>query len=60
MSGHAGGDSVLIGDFLDYLQGQCPPSITTLEASMESHFMALAAEESRIHGGQVIELASFR
>ena len=33
MSGHAGGDSVLIGDFLDYLQGQCPPSITTLEAS---------------------------
>ena len=46
MSGHAGGDSVLIGDFLDYLQGQCPPSITTLEASMESHFMALAAEES--------------
>ena len=60
MSGHAGADRVLIGDFLDYLQGQCPPSITTLEASMESHFMALAAEESRIHQGQVMELASFR
>ena len=60
MSGHAGGDSVLIGDFLDYLQGQCPPSITTLEASMESHFMALAAEESRLNNGQVVELASFR
>ena len=39
MSGHAGGDSVLVGDFLDYLQGKTPPSITTLEASMESHFI---------------------
>lgn len=60
MSGHAGGDSVLIGDFLDYLQGKMPPSITTLEDSMESHFIALAAEASRIKGGDCIEMADFR
>lgn len=60
MSGHAGGDSVLVGDFLDYLEGKTPPSITTLEASMESHFIALAAEESRLQGGAVISLSDFR
>ena len=60
MSGHAGGDSVLVGDFLDYLQGKTPPSITTLEASMESHFIALAAEASRCRAGEVVEMAAFR
>ena len=33
---------------------------TTLEHSMESHFIALAAEESRLHGGQVVDLEEFR
>lgn len=60
MSGHAGGDNVLISDFLDYLEGKNPPSITTLEDSMESHFIALAAEESRVHNGQVVEMETFR
>lgn len=60
MSGHAGGDDVLIKEFLDCLQGQTPEGITTLSASLESHFIAMAAEESRIHGGQVVEMADFR
>ncbi len=33
---------------------------TTLENSLESHFMALAAEESRLHGGRVIDLEEFK
>ena len=60
MSGHAGGDDVLVSDFLDYLQGKASPSITTLEASMESHFIALAAEESRLRQGGVVTMDSFR
>lgn len=60
MLGHAGGDSVIISEFLDYMEGQRPASITTLDESMESHFIALAAEESRVHNGQVIEMDQFR
>lgn len=60
MVGHAGGDSVIISEFLDYLQGAHPASITTLEDSMESHFIAIAAEESRVHNGQVVEMEEFR
>ena len=33
---------------------------TTLENSRESHFIALAAEESRLHGGQVVDLEEFK
>lgn len=60
MSGHAGGDSVLLSEFLDYVQGAEAPGITSLEASMESHFIAMAAEESRIHRGRVVEMEDFR
>ncbi len=60
MTGHAGGDSVLIQEFLDYIQGAQPEGITSLEASMESHFIAMAAEESRIHGGRCISLTQYR
>ncbi len=33
---------------------------TTLESSMESHFMALAAEESRKQGGALVEMEAFK
>lgn len=56
MSGHGGGDAVLVKEFLDYIQGGRPEGITSLEASLESHFIAFAAEESRIHGGQCVEI----
>lgn len=60
MVGHAGGDSVLIDEFLDYLAGAHPDSITTLEDSMESHFIAMAAEESRVGCGAVVEMEGYR
>lgn len=62
VSGHGGGDSGIVSDFLDMLiDGKQPNErTTTLEHSMESHFLALAAEESRKHGGQVIEMQEFR
>jgi len=34
--------------------------LTSIEASVESHIMALAAEESRKNGGKPIELETLR
>lgn len=56
-SGHAGGDTRMLEQFADYiLEDKKSGSITELETSLESHLMALAAEESRKTGGQVVVL----
>ena len=47
--GHGGGDYMMVKDFYDALVGQSELG-TTLEASIESHLMALAAEKSRKDG----------
>lgn len=47
--GHGGGDLMLVRDFYDALQGTGELG-TTLERSIESHLMALAAEKSRKTG----------
>lgn len=62
LKGHGGGDSGIVADFLDMLinEKEATDRTTTLENSMESHFMALAAEESRTHGGKVIDMESFK
>ena len=62
LKGHGGGDSGIVQDFLEMLLTDAQPNerTTTLEHSMESHFIALAAEESRLHGGQVVDLESFK
>ena len=60
-SGHGGGDKQLISQFIDIVGGKEPDSrVTTLEASVESHLVALAAEESRKNSGKVIEIAPMR
>ena len=48
--GHGGGDELLIRDFYDALVNDGDAQ-TTLEKSIESHLMALAAEKSRKTGG---------
>jgi hypothetical protein len=52
----------MVEEFVDILLGnrEESPSITSLEKSVESHYCALAAEESRLHGGAVIELDDIR
>ena len=34
-------------------------SITYLENSVESHYMAFAAEKSRLEGGQLVDIQKF-
>ena len=62
LKGHGGGDSGIVEDFLNMLIEGAPPTerTTTLEHSMESHYIALAAEESRLAGGRLIDLEAFR
>lgn len=60
--GHGGGDKRMVEDFIDMLLLGNGPSghTTTVEQSVESHFCAFAAEESRLHNGSVVELDKFR
>ncbi len=62
LKGHGGGDSGIIADFLDMLLNNAPPTerTTTLVNSMESHYIALAAEESRKAGGKLMDMAEFK
>ena len=61
-SGHGGGDNRMVEEFLDMLINKTGPTkrTTSVEQSVESHYCALAAEESRINGGKVIFLDKYR
>ena len=61
-SGHAGGDKRLVEEFIDMIrEGREPDrTMTTLEQSLESHFVALASEQSRILGGKPVYLKDVR
>lgn len=61
-SGHGGGDNRMVEEFLDMLINGTGPTkrTTSVEQSVESHYCALAAEESRINGGKVISLDKYR
>ncbi len=57
-SGHGGGDARLVREFVDLVRGEIGVSgtLTSIDRSVESHLVALAAEESRLCHGKVIEL----
>lgn len=61
-SGHGGGDNRMVEEFLDMVINNTEPDnrTTSLEQSVESHYCALAAEESRLAGGAVVELDKYR
>ena len=54
LSGHGGGDLRLMRDFLVAVDTRDPSALTsTLEASIESHLIGFACEESRLTGRKV-------
>lgn len=58
--GHAGGDAPLVYSFLDMLaSGDGGKNLTSIDASVHSHVMAMAAEESRLAHGRRVEIAEF-
>ena len=58
-AGHGGGDAGLAEQFCDLIASGGGNALTSIDASVESHVMALAAEESRVRGGVMIDLAEF-
>lgn len=54
LSVHGGGDARLMDDLYELLSGGTPSSsLNTIEDSVESHLVAMRAEESRITGKQI-------
>ena len=58
-SGHGGGDFGLMASFCRLIARRGGAGLTGVDASVESHVMALAAEASRLDGGRTIALAGF-
>lgn len=60
-SGHGGGDEGLIYDMIRLYRGEefDTTSVTFLENSVESHYMAFAAEQSRLEQGKVVDMKEF-
>ena len=58
-SGHSGGDSGIVEDFLAMLEGKLSESATDIHESVESHMMACAAEEARLTG-TIVRIGEFR
>ncbi|MBQ2461546.1 MAG: gfo/Idh/MocA family oxidoreductase, partial [Clostridia bacterium] len=58
-SGHAGGDAVLVREFIDLVRGEIEmtPTLTAIDRSVESHLVALAAEESRLDHGRPVRIS---
>lgn len=55
--GHGGGDFRLVRDFLQAIYQEDDSLLTsTIEDSMESHYIGFKAEESRHKGGEVMHL----
>lgn len=59
-SGHGGGDNAIVRTFLREIQfGSNEHSVSSVSASVRSHLMAFAAEESRINQGQSINIDEY-
>ena len=58
--GHSGGDTRLIGDFVRLVRDGSSDGRTMIRNSFESHYMAFAAEQSRLEGARTIQLDAFR
>lgn len=57
--GHGGGDEGLMAAFIRTLHERHPEALTSARASLESHLMALAAEEARVEG-TVLDMDAYR
>lgn len=56
---HGGGDTGLMEQFLDMIEGRDTENLSAIEKSIESHVMAIAAEKSRVEH-RVVEMSELR
>ena len=58
--GHAGGDTRLVDNIIGILRnGDLEHNLTSIDASVHSHVMALAAEKSRFNQGKSVSIREF-
>ncbi len=57
--GHSGSDELFVADFIRQVRENDQVGRTSINASLQSHFMAFAAETSRLANGKKIDIASF-
>ena len=60
LEGHGGGDHRMIDSLYEVMTNSDAAVDTSIDKSIESHYMALAAEESRLNGGQLVLLEKYR
>ena len=60
LEGHGGGDHRMIDALYEVLTDSNTKVDTSIENSVESHYMALAAEASRMRGGELVALSEYR
>ena len=60
-TGHGGGDARLVYDVIRLYRGDDfdTSAITFLDRSAQSHYLAFAAEQSRLEGGKLIEMQEY-
>ncbi|MEK3883291.1 Gfo/Idh/MocA family oxidoreductase [Paenibacillus sp. PL2-23] len=56
---HGGGDEGIMRQFLADVRAERTENLTSADQSVESHMMAFAAEYSRLHGGESIDMREF-
>ena len=54
--GHGGGDWRMVADIIDGAAGKGGENLTSIEKSIQSHYIGFAAEESRQKGGVLIRV----
>lgn len=57
--GHGGGDYVLVKELVDLLSGEDSNISTSIDNSIESHLVALAADQSAVENGRMITLKEY-
>ena len=60
LSGHLGGDHVMLDELINLLDGHPANLDSSIEKSVMSHLVCMAAEESRLHQGQSISIEEFK
>ena len=57
---HGGSDHRMIDSLYRIYFTDKLNTLSSIEASVESHYMALVAEESRLNGGKLVEIENYR
>jgi hypothetical protein len=60
VGGHAGGDAHLLTDFVRLVRDKQGLGRSSIKDSFESHYMAFAAEHSRLNKGVHVDVQNYK